>query len=129
MAATGLSGGDMVETRPSIAEIENWLDQIPDPEIPVISLMDLGVIRVKMGPEEEVFTVTGGFIEVQPDIVTIMAERPLGSNTRSSTVRMASPPWLIGSRAITVSLVMQAAPTGNIMVELWSEIIVIRLMQ
>lgn len=63
-------------------------------------------------------------------IVAIMAERPLGSNTRSSTVRMASPPWLIGSRAITVaSLVMQAAPTGNIMVELWSEIIVIRLMQ
>ena len=41
---------------------------------PLLSALDLGVIRVKMGQEEEVFTVTGGFIEVQPDVVTIMAD-------------------------------------------------------
>lgn len=41
---------------------------------PLLSALDLGVIRVKMGQEEEIFTVTGGFIEVQPDIVTIMAD-------------------------------------------------------
>lgn len=41
---------------------------------PLLSALELGVIRVKMGSEEEVFTVTGGFIEVQPDIVTIMAD-------------------------------------------------------
>jgi len=41
---------------------------------PLLSALELGVIRVKMGQEEEVFTVTGGFIEVQPDIVTIMAD-------------------------------------------------------
>lgn len=41
---------------------------------PLLSTLELGVIRVKKGEEEEVFTVTGGFIEVQPDIVTIMAD-------------------------------------------------------
>ncbi len=41
---------------------------------PLLSTLELGVIRVKSGDREEVFTVTGGFIEVQPDIVTIMAD-------------------------------------------------------
>ena len=41
---------------------------------PLLSALDLGVIRVKKDQEEQVFTVTGGFIEVQPDIVTIMAD-------------------------------------------------------
>lgn len=41
---------------------------------PLLSTLELGVIRVKNGDLEDVFTVTGGFIEVQPDIVTIMAD-------------------------------------------------------
>jgi len=41
---------------------------------PLLSSLEMGVIRVKTGETEEVFTVTGGFIEVQPDIVTIMAD-------------------------------------------------------
>jgi ring-1,2-phenylacetyl-CoA epoxidase subunit PaaD len=32
-------------TCPDIAEIWSWLAEIPDPEIPVISLVDLGIIR------------------------------------------------------------------------------------
>ncbi|WP_166417675.1 1,2-phenylacetyl-CoA epoxidase subunit PaaD [Cochlodiniinecator piscidefendens] len=35
----------MVITRPSVDQIWVWLDNVPDPEIPVISLVDLGVIR------------------------------------------------------------------------------------
>ena len=31
--------------RPSTAQIWDWLDTIPDPEIPVITLTDLGIIR------------------------------------------------------------------------------------
>ena len=31
--------------RPSEARIWDWLDAVPDPEIPVISLVDLGIIR------------------------------------------------------------------------------------
>lgn len=30
---------------PSEAEIWDWLDQVPDPEIPVISVVDLGIVR------------------------------------------------------------------------------------
>jgi len=33
------------EVLPSIAEIWEWLDHVPDPEIPAISLVDLGIIR------------------------------------------------------------------------------------
>ena len=37
----------MVETTAlaSIAQVWDWLAQVPDPEIPVISLVDLGIIR------------------------------------------------------------------------------------
>ena len=35
----------MVVDKPSIAQIWEWLDKVPDPEIPVISLVDLGIIR------------------------------------------------------------------------------------
>lgn len=41
---------------------------------PLLSTLELGVIRVMNGDREDVFTVTGGFIEVQPNIVTIMAD-------------------------------------------------------
>lgn len=32
-------------TRPTVAQIWDWLGAIPDPEIPVISIVDLGIIR------------------------------------------------------------------------------------
>ena len=35
----------MVVEKPSLETIWGWLDAVPDPEIPVISLTDLGVIR------------------------------------------------------------------------------------
>jgi ring-1,2-phenylacetyl-CoA epoxidase subunit PaaD len=38
------AGGGLV-SRPAVAEIWSWLGEIPDPEIPVISLVDLGIIR------------------------------------------------------------------------------------
>ena len=31
--------------RPAEAQIWDWLAEVPDPEIPVISLTDLGIIR------------------------------------------------------------------------------------
>jgi ring-1,2-phenylacetyl-CoA epoxidase subunit PaaD len=30
---------------PDIDTVWQWLDQVPDPEIPVISLVDLGIVR------------------------------------------------------------------------------------
>ena len=32
-------------SRPSLEQVWEWMDAIPDPEIPVISLVDLGIIR------------------------------------------------------------------------------------
>ena len=41
---------------------------------PLLATLDFGVIRVRYQGKEEVFTVAGGIIEVQPDIVTILAD-------------------------------------------------------
>ncbi|MEC8546547.1 MAG: iron-sulfur cluster assembly protein, partial [Pseudomonadota bacterium] len=30
---------------PDIETVWQWLDEVPDPEIPVISLVDLGIVR------------------------------------------------------------------------------------
>ena len=47
------------DTRPSTAEVWDWLGHVPDPEIPVISLTDLGIIRdVAWDDETLVVTVT-----------------------------------------------------------------------
>ncbi|MFL4469303.1 1,2-phenylacetyl-CoA epoxidase subunit PaaD [Tateyamaria armeniaca] len=35
----------MVETRASVSDVWAWLSDVPDPEIPAISLVDLGIIR------------------------------------------------------------------------------------
>ena len=44
---------------PSVDQIWTWLDTIPDPEIPVITLVDLGIIRgVERDGDEFVITVT-----------------------------------------------------------------------
>ncbi|MEZ5825590.1 MAG: 1,2-phenylacetyl-CoA epoxidase subunit PaaD [Geminicoccaceae bacterium] len=31
--------------RPSVDQVRAWLDEVPDPEIPVISVVDLGIVR------------------------------------------------------------------------------------
>jgi F-type H+-transporting ATPase subunit epsilon len=41
---------------------------------PLLSNLNLGVIKVRQGNQEEIFTVTGGVVEVQPQIVTILAD-------------------------------------------------------
>jgi F-type H+-transporting ATPase subunit epsilon len=41
---------------------------------PLLTTLDLGVVKVRIGTQEEIFTVTGGLAEVQPDIVTVLAD-------------------------------------------------------
>lgn len=41
---------------------------------PVLTVLQFGVIRVRAGGEEQFFAVSGGFAEVQPDQVTILAD-------------------------------------------------------
>lgn len=40
---------------------------------PLLAKLKMGVIKVRLGSSEEVFTVTGGVVEVQPDIITVLA--------------------------------------------------------
>ena len=48
-----------VSAKPSAAEIMVWLEDVPDPEIPVVSVVDLGIVRaVAWDGDELVVTVT-----------------------------------------------------------------------
>ncbi|MCB1366644.1 MAG: phenylacetate-CoA oxygenase subunit PaaJ [Rhodobacteraceae bacterium] len=102
MAATRLSGGLVVTvaTRPSLPDIWGWLDQVPDPEIPVISLVDLGIIRdVQMDGDQVVITVTPTYTGcpatavINADIETALREKGV-ENLRLE--RQLSPPWTTG---------------------------------
>ena len=41
---------------------------------PLLSPLKFGILRVRYQGQEQVFTVAGGVIEVQPDIITVMAD-------------------------------------------------------
>jgi len=41
---------------------------------PLLSTLQYGILRVRYQGREEVFTIAGGLIEVQPDIVTVLAD-------------------------------------------------------
>jgi F-type H+-transporting ATPase subunit epsilon len=41
---------------------------------PLLTTLKIGIIKVRSGGKEEIFTVAGGVAEVQPDIVTILAD-------------------------------------------------------
>ena len=41
---------------------------------PLLSTLKMGIIKVRHGGEEDLYTVTGGVVEVQPDIITILAD-------------------------------------------------------
>ncbi len=87
----------MVTARPSIAQVKDWLDHVPDPEIPVISLMDLGVVRdvAWQGDTLEV-TVTPTYSGcpatrvIQMDIETALRDRGIEN---LSLIEQIAPPW------------------------------------
>jgi F-type H+-transporting ATPase subunit epsilon len=41
---------------------------------PVLTTLKYGVVKVRKGGKEEIFAVAGGVAEVQPDIITILAD-------------------------------------------------------
>jgi F-type H+-transporting ATPase subunit epsilon len=41
---------------------------------PLLSTLKFGVLRVRYQGREQIFTIAGGVIEVQPDLVTVMAD-------------------------------------------------------
>ena len=41
---------------------------------PVLTVLQFGVVRVRAGGEDQYFAVAGGVAEVQPDLVTVLAD-------------------------------------------------------
>ena len=83
--------------RPSIDEVWHWLAQVPDPEIPVISLTDLGIIRDVAWVDDLLeVTVTPTYSGcpattiINLDIETALAEKGL---SKVKLERQLSPAW------------------------------------
>ena len=87
----------MVDTRPALKDVWHWLDQVPDPEIPAISLVDLGIIRdiQWMGDALEV-TVTPTYTGCPAtSVINFEIEKALRDHGIENPVlrRQLSPPW------------------------------------
>ena len=41
---------------------------------PLLSTLKYGILKIRSGGQEEIFTIAGGVIEVQPDVVTVLAD-------------------------------------------------------
>lgn len=87
----------MQNTRLTHDAIWQILEQIPDPEIPVISLVDLGVVRdVKTTPDGVTVTITPTFAgcpalhQMRDDIIARLLEAGAPNVTVETTY---SPPW------------------------------------
>jgi F-type H+-transporting ATPase subunit epsilon len=53
--------------------VEGELGILPN-HAPLLTNLDLGVLRVRYKDEEEIFTIAGGILEVRPDLVTVLAD-------------------------------------------------------
>lgn len=53
--------------------------------IPLVAPLDIAAVRLKNGSETEYVAVSGGFLEVRPDVVTILAQ----SAEKAETIDLA----------------------------------------
>ncbi|RLL63617.1 1,2-phenylacetyl-CoA epoxidase subunit PaaD [Paenirhodobacter hankyongi] len=87
----------MTAVQPDLSEVWHWLSQVPDPEIPVISLTDLGIIRDLVWEGDTlVVTVTPTYSGcpatsiINLDIETALRGHGIG---KLRLERQLSPPW------------------------------------
>ncbi|MHA6344028.1 1,2-phenylacetyl-CoA epoxidase subunit PaaD [Roseivivax sp. CAU 1761] len=85
------------DTLPSLAEVRAWLDEVPDPEIPVISVTDLGMVRdLRWEGDTLVVAVTPTYsgcpalAVIDLDIARHLEARGIG---KVRVERRLSPPW------------------------------------
>ena len=80
-----------------MSQIRDWLDHVPDPEIPAISLMDLGVIRDLAWEDDTlVVTVTPTYSGCPATaVINMEIERALKDHGVASVrlKRQIAPPW------------------------------------
>lgn len=41
---------------------------------PLLSTLQYGILKVQHNDQEEIFTVAGGVVEIQPDVITVLAD-------------------------------------------------------
>lgn len=92
-----MRAGNIMQTRPNTAQVWDWLAEIPDPEIPAISLTDLGIIRdVAWQGDTLVVTVTPTYSGcpatgvINLDIETALRNHGI---EKLELKRQLSPPW------------------------------------
>lgn len=83
--------------QPSVSNIWHWLSEVPDPEIPVISLTDLGIIRdVEWQEDTLVVTVTPTYSGCPATaVINLDIEKALHDHgiRKMRLKRQLSPPW------------------------------------
>jgi ring-1,2-phenylacetyl-CoA epoxidase subunit PaaD len=85
------------ETSLTVQQVWSWLEAVPDPEIPVLSIVDLGIVRgvtvTDNGVEVEVAPTYSGCPAteyIESSIVTSLQEHGVND---VSLKRILSPPW------------------------------------
>jgi ring-1,2-phenylacetyl-CoA epoxidase subunit PaaD len=81
---------------PGADEILRWLEDVADPEIPVLSVIDLGVVRdVRVSPERvDVFVApTYSACPAMEVIEQAIVERLAEEGVKAKVRRVLSPPW------------------------------------
>ncbi len=83
--------------RPDAARIWDWLREVPDPEIPVVSVVDLGIVRdIRWEPKELVVTITPTYSGCPAtSLIALEIERAIRyRGVRHVRLEMQiSPPW------------------------------------
>lgn len=83
--------------RPTEAQIREWLCAVPDPEIPVLSVVDLGVVRaIRILPERVEVSVAPTYTGCPATEVierSIVEELQRRGVANVATKRVLSPPW------------------------------------
>ncbi len=97
-----MSAAAKLSLHPEVAEVWNWLSDVPDPEIPVVSVVDLGIVRdvhwkAKGGAESElVVTITPTYSGCPAtSVIAFEIERAIRDHgvDRVRLKTQISPPW------------------------------------
>ena len=84
-------------TRPDPDQIRRWLDEVPDPEVPAVSVMDLGIVRdVQWDGDELVVAITPTYSGCPAtSVIAFEIEAALRARgiERLRVERRLSPPW------------------------------------
>lgn len=94
--ATEHRTAEKTDARPGSAQIRRWLEDVADPEIPVLSVVDLGVVRdVRVSPDgvdvhvAPTYSACPAMEVIEQRIVERLAEQGVHARVR----RVLSPPW------------------------------------